>query len=121
LFGLINNENGRAGLVKMVDLGQFRRDKWLANKLSDSITLLNPKRSVGMIEQDDTERASIIVIDDTGTDVDRMMKNETRPRSDSTVCTQRHSDPQVSANDLLVSRLNRDVHCRIKIKSGSKW
>jgi hypothetical protein len=67
----------------------------LQNHLSDTITLLDVKRSVSMVEQNNPEFTLIIPVDDSGAHLDTMLDGQTRATGDAGVTSLRnfHSNP----------------------------
>jgi hypothetical protein len=61
------------------------------NHLSDAITLLNMKRSVSVVEQNNPDFTLIVPVDDAGTHLDTVLYGQTRATGDAGIASLRES------------------------------
>lgn len=58
----------------------------LNDQLCNSVTFVYSKVGLAKVEEQDLERTAVVSINDTSTNIDRVLCSESRARSDSTVC-----------------------------------
>lgn len=78
----------------------------LADKLRNPIAAGHLELVVGMVEQDHPQVATIVLVHDAGTDIDKVLHGQTRAGRHPTVATLRQLNLDVGHNQLLAAGRN---------------
>lgn len=97
-----------------VGLNDHRMNDTLQNQLGDAVTFFYFKRCVRVIEQDDTDIATVVLVDDTGTNVDEILPCQSRAWCDAAVCAFGHFDLYVRLHQLLATCRDNRIVCTIR-------
>jgi len=85
----------------------------LHDQLSDAITLLNMKRSVPVIEQNDPKFALIVPVDDPGTHLNAVLYGQTRATGDACIAPLGDLDADTCGNHETLALVDHTVRAGI--------
>jgi hypothetical protein len=93
----------------------------LQNHLSDAITLLDVKRAVSVIEQDDPKFTLVVPVDDTGTHLDSMLYGQSRATGDACIASLRNFDSDPRGNHEPLTLVDHAVRTGVEIVARRKF
>lgn len=111
LIGSSASESAGTALcvAQVCDFLDGRIEDALADQLSNAIALGNGKVYVRVVEQDDADISTIVLVNDSSADVNEVLDCQTRARGDAAVTAFRKLDLDVSLDDSLATSRNHDI------------
>jgi hypothetical protein len=93
----------------------------LQNHLSDTITLLNMKRAISVIEKNDPNFTLIVPVDDTGAHLDTVFDGQTRATGDAGIASLGNLHANPSGNHEPLALMDNAVRAGIEIIARGKF
>lgn len=97
-----------------VGLNQCRVDDTFTNQLSDTVTLFHIKINVRVIEQNNTNISTIVLVDNAGAHINEIFPCQTWTRCYTAICPVRYFNLDVSLHQSFSASWNNCIVCTVK-------
>lgn len=94
-----------------VSLNDFWINDAFANQLSDAITFFDIEINVRVIEQNHANIAAVVLVNDASTNIDEILPCQSRAWCDTSICSIRHFDLNVSLYQCFSASRHNEIVC----------
>jgi len=111
-------ETARAAFrfIEVFAFDNLRRHDLFENQLRDAIAHLDFKVFLAVVEKNHPNVTAVVVVDDAGADVDKLLPRQARTRSDSGVGSLGNGDGEIRLDEFLTTSRN-DVIVRAALRT----